>query len=86
MLHEYRKKTTIKAEQFDGSKKMAKRYGLEGFGPGEFVQDLTTMTCPSIFEEPETIKKGDWLVMCGTSEISEVLSDEDFRLTYERCE
>ena len=85
MLHEYRKKTTIKAEQFDGSKKMAKRYGLEGCGPGEFVQDLTTMACPSIFEEPETIKKGDWLIENGKAEV-DVLSDEDFRRTYERCD
>ena len=29
MLHEYRRKTTIKAEQFDGSAKMAERYGLK---------------------------------------------------------
>ena len=27
MLKEYRKKTTIKAEQFDGSAKMARKYG-----------------------------------------------------------
>lgn len=26
MIHEYRKKTTIKAEQFDGSAKMARKY------------------------------------------------------------
>ena len=32
MLHEYRKKTTIKAEQFDGSKEIAEKYGLKKFG------------------------------------------------------
>ena len=28
MLHEYRKKTTIKAEQFDGSNEMVRKYNL----------------------------------------------------------
>lgn len=28
MLHEYRKKTTIKAEQFDGSDEMIEKYGI----------------------------------------------------------
>lgn len=29
MIKEYRKKTTIKAEQFDGSAKMARKYGAK---------------------------------------------------------
>ena len=32
MLHEYRKKEPIKAEQFDGSKEIAEKYGLKKFG------------------------------------------------------
>lgn len=28
MLHEYRRKTTIKAEQFDGSNEMVRKYNL----------------------------------------------------------
>ena len=38
MLHEYRKKTTIKAEQFDGSDEMMKKYGLKKFGWKGFIK------------------------------------------------
>lgn len=84
MLHEYRKKTTIKAEQFDGSDEMAEKYGLKKFGCEGFVR-----TCNSLdnfdFGAPLIFSKGDWFIEGDNGKIN-VLSDKEFRRTYERCD
>lgn len=84
MLHEYRKKTTIKAEQFDGSDEMAEKYGLKKLGWEGFVR-----TCNSLdnfdFGAPLVFSKGDYFIEGDNGKIN-VLSDKEFRRTYERCD
>lgn len=84
MLHEYRKKTTIKAEQFDGSDEMAEKYGLKKFGWEGFVRTLNSLDNFD-FGAPLVFSKGDWFIEGENGKIN-VLSDKEFRRTYERCD
>lgn len=84
MLHEYRKKTTIKAEQFDGSEEMAEKYGLKKFGWEGFVRTLNSHDHFD-HDAPLCITKGDWFFENDNGMIG-VLSDREFRETYERCD
>ena len=61
MLHEYRKKTTIKAEQFDGSDEMAEKYGLKKFGWEGFVRTLNSLDNFG-FGAPLVFSKDDWFI------------------------
>lgn len=83
MLHEYRKKEPIKAEQFDGSAKIAEKYGLKKFGWKGFIK-VPNSKKRFRLDAPMIIEAGDWLIENGKAEV-DVLSDEDFRRTYERC-
>lgn len=84
MLHEYRKKTPIKAEQFDGSKEIAEKYGLKKFGWKGFIK-VPNSKKRFRLDAPMIIEAGDWLIENDKAEV-DVLSDEDFRRTYERCD
>ena len=84
MLHEYRKKTTIKAEQFDGSDEMMKKYGLKKFGWEGFVRTRNSLDNFD-FGAPLIFSKGDWFIEGDNGKIN-VLSDKEFRRTYERCD
>lgn len=84
MLHEYRRKTTIKAEQFDGSKEIAEKYGFKKFGWKGFIK-VPNSKKRFRLDAPMIIEAGDWLIENGKAEV-DVLSDEDFRRTYERCD
>lgn len=84
MLHEYRKKTAIKAEQFDGSKEMAAKYGLKKFGWEGFVRTRNSLDNFD-FGAPLVFSKGDWFIEGDNGKIG-VLSDKEFCRTYERCD
>lgn len=75
MLHTYRKKAAIQAEQFDGSTEMTKKYDLENYG-GDLVLDE--------LEGEFAIKPGDWIAT-GINGERWVIADDIFRKTYERC-
>lgn len=79
MLHEYRKKTTIKAEQFDGSEKMIKKYDI---GKHEMYDD--TWFYLYTVEGAMEIVKGDWIVSCESG--TWFIPDKVFRKIYERCD
>lgn len=80
MIHKYKKKwpVIVEAEQFDGSFAMAKKYGIH-----DMVTDLN-LYLPT--DDGDTIiDVGDWVVTNIASE-RHVISDETFRLMYERCD
>ena len=81
-MHEYRKKTTIKAEQFDGSDEMIKKYRICTVVPPMVNNDNWYL----LTEKAElVVKKGDWITTSidGTHW---VIADDIFRRTYERCD
>lgn len=80
MLKEYRKKTTIKAEQFDGTKEMVKQY--------ELLPALIEDGAPTVyFFGNSYIAKGDIMIF-AKSEDDEwyplaSMSEDEFQQTYE---
>lgn len=84
MLHEYRNKTIIKAEQFDGSNKMAEKYGLKKFGWKGFIK-VPNSKKRFRLDAPMIIEAGDWLIENDKAKV-DVLSDKEFRRTYEWCD
>lgn len=80
MLHEYRKKTTIKAEQFTEDPKQVFKYNIfpDDNGAG-FDYFLPTK------EGDMKINKGDWIAT-GIDGEHWVIADDLFRRTYERCD
>ena len=83
MLHEYRKKTTIKAEQFDGSTKQIARYKVHIVGQTSWG-DASYFLLPTK-EGNMKINKGDWIAT-GIDGEHWAIADDIFRRTYERCE
>lgn len=84
MLHKYRKIDPIKAEQFDGSLEMMKKYQITDDGFGE------TYTC-RLSNSAMPLERGWWIVYLGTIEVYgltlvewRTMSDEKFHQTYER--
>ena len=82
MIKEYRKKTTIKAEQFDGSDEMVKKYSVVDManvtsvplhGPRWFL--LTKEGTMELYEN-------DWIAT-GIDGEHWVITDSIFRRTYE---
>lgn len=84
MLKEYRKKTTIKAEQFDGSDEMCERYGIkqhiEQLGP---LTDLYFLIPTK--EGNMKLNAGDWIAT-GIDGEHWAISQEIFEKTYERVD
>lgn len=80
MLKEYRKKTTIKAEQFDGSPEMAKKYNIErgDIGAG-YEYYLPTNEGDMAFYE------GDWIAT-GIDGEHWGIADDIFQRTYEEVQ
>lgn len=74
MLKEYRKKTTIKAEQFDGSKGMVEKYKLHSYGPETWVLPTDYNFIP--------IVKGTYIIT-DEDGFHEVCYPDTFRQTYE---
>ena len=90
MLKEYRKKTTIQAEQFDESDEMMKKWcindvkfdGIDVNDP-RLVSRYWYTTSYSSVRHP--IHVGDWIV--GDPPFPDhVIADDIFRKTYERCD
>lgn len=91
MLHEYRKKTTIKAEQVlcraeSECYELARSYDPHSLNCGEpwFPEDggegyLKTK------EGPMMVHKGDWIAT-GIDGEHWAIADDIFRRTYERCD
>ena len=82
MLHEQRKKTIIKAEQFDGSEEMIKKYEIHMAKVPPMVSDWNWYLSTERGEM--VIKNGDWIIS-GDDE-PWIIPDSFFRRTYERCD
>ena len=82
MLKEYRKKTTIKAEQFDGSDEMANKYGV--LWDLDESKDILVPYLPTK-EGKMFIKKGDWIAT-GIDGEHWAITDSIFRRTYEEVD
>lgn len=82
MLKEYRKKTTIKAEQFDGSNEIANKYGVLWDLDGN--KDMLIPYLPTR-EGKMFIKKGDWIAT-GIDGEHWAIADDIFRRTYEEVD
>lgn len=82
MIHKYRKKVPIEAEQFDGSVVMKQKYGIHEAKVPNMVTDLN-LYLPT--KEGDTvINYGDWIAT-GIDGEHWVIADDIFRRTYERC-
>ena len=79
MLKEYRKTATIKAEQFDGSDEMVKKYSI--MPPMPLDPDYTINT----LEGDMVLGVGDWIAT-GVEGEHWAISDEIFKKTYEEVE
>lgn len=83
MIKEYRKKTTIKAEQFDGSKEMVKQYKLH---PALIKNGVPTV----YFFGNSYIAKGDIMIFAKSEDdewypLTSMTGDE-FQRTYEEAD
>ena len=84
MIKEYRKKTTIKAEQFDGSAKMARKYG------GKINPEYCIFAGEPRFVLPTKeggmkFDTGDWIAT-GVDGEHWVIDSDIFARTYERVD
>lgn len=80
MLKEYRKKTTIKAEQFDGSLKQIANYRVRIVGPTS-IGDASYFTLPTK-EGNMVLHEGDWIAT-GIDGEHYAIADSIFHRTYE---
>ena len=80
MLKEYRKKTTIKAEQFDGSKKMIDKYQVV---TNNIFEDDYAL--PKMYGPIKVLHEGDWIVTEADGEHWSI-ADDIFRRTYEEAD
>ena len=81
MLKEYRKKTTIKAEQFDGSAKMARKYGGK-INPEYFIFAGEPRFVLPTKEGGMKFDAGDWIAT-GIDGEHWAIANDIFRRTYE---
>lgn len=82
MIKEYRKKTTIKAEQFDGSDEMIKKYDIQNCARIGY-----TIVHSNIFRLPTkegnmSINIGDWIAT-GIDGEHWCIASDIFQRTYE---
>lgn len=83
MIHKYRKKVPIEAEQFDGSFAMGKKYGVHDAKVPDMVTDLN-LYLPTK-EGDMIVGVGDWIAT-GINGEHWVIANDIFRRTYERCD
>ena len=81
MIKEYRKKTTIKAEQFDGSAKMARKYGCK-INPEYYIFAGEPRFVLPTKEGGMKFDAGDWIAT-GVDGEHWVIEDSIFKRTYE---
>ena len=79
MLHTYRKKAAIQAEQFDGSKEMMNSYPIS-MGNDQLGTWYKILTLEGL----HLLGKGDWIVSLDGDYL--VIEESLFRRTYERCD
>lgn len=79
MLHEYKLKKPIHAEQFDGSDEMIEKYDISTYSMGD-GESFDLWTAYGAME----IEKGDWII--GDDGKYWYIPDDIFRRTYERCD
>ena len=84
MLKEYRKKTTIKAEQFDGSAKMARKYGGR-INPEYYIFAGEPRFVLPTKEGGMKFDTGDWIAT-GIDGEHWVIDKDVFKRTYERVD
>lgn len=77
MLHKYRKLPVVEAERFDGSAEMIEGYSVHVFNPG--------LSKNIFFIGMDVIAIGDWIVKDEYGNY-QVVTDDIFRKTYERCD
>jgi hypothetical protein len=87
MLKEYRKTATIKAEQFDGSKEMMKKYRLiDGSDAFRFNSHIDPeKVYITTLEGNLEVNVGDWIAT-GVEGEYWAIADEIFKKTYEEVE
>ena len=85
MLHEYRKKTTIKAEQFDGSDEMIGKYSIIDRNRITPVPFHATRWYLITKEGTMDLHEGDWIAT-GIAGEHWAIDNNIFRQTYERCD
>lgn len=83
MLHEYRKKTTIKAEQFMGTNKQINDYHI-CWDIGRRHHHRKRWWLPTK-EGNMKLQNGDWIAT-GIDGEHWAIADSIFRRTYERCD
>ena len=80
MIKEYRKKTTIKAERFDGSPKQIAKYKVHIVGPTSRGDDSYFLLPTK--EGDMNLNIGDWIAT-GIDGEHWAIADDIFRRTYE---
>ena len=87
MIKVYRKTDTIKAEQFDGSKRMAKRYGAELYSESGYGYDAVEGEPDGdgyvidTLEGELLLRTGDWIAT-GVNGDHWPIADDVFKKTY----
>lgn len=80
MLHKYRQKKLVEAEQFDGSDEMIVKYDLvkSAVCKGAYVMPWLSGPTP-------IIRESDWIIT-NSEDGYQRIDDDIFRKTYERCD
>ena len=84
MLKEYRNKETFKAEQFDGSEEMKTQFHIRRYRKSQNGKTATgyVLSAPGRLWR---ISVGDWIVS-GNNFVCKVISNNEFKKTYEEVE
>ena len=89
MLHEYKNKTTIKAEQFSSQFKTQTeqriKYGIKILGPVTSFEGKPSSFALPTKEGDMRINCGDWIAT-GIDGEHWVIANDIFHRTYERCD
>ncbi|MCR5524701.1 MAG: hypothetical protein K6F18_03450 [Lactobacillus sp.] len=79
MLHKYKLKKPVEAEQFDGSEEMMVRYPIS-IGDDELGTWYKILTVEGL----HLLDKGDWIISDNGDYL--VIEENLFRRTYKRCD
>lgn len=82
MIKEYRKKTTIKAEQFDGSIEMVTKYDIDDWEKNEMPYHRDPRYFLPTKEGLMALGVGDWIAT-GIDGEHWAIADDIFQRTYE---
>lgn len=82
MLKEYCKTVTIKAEQFDGSQEMIKKYDIQVIERPNFRKDTVLFYLIPTKEDELKVELGDWIATEANG-CCWVIKNDEFKKTYE---